>query len=442
MLVRGDSLAKSMSHYLIEQIARARRTSRCAPGSRRRSRAEGAGRRPPAGACGSGTRRTAARPIEAVDACFVFIGAAPRTDWLDGVVARDERGFILAGPDAREHGWPLAREPYALETSVPGVFVAGDVRARSIKRVASAVGEGSMAVSLIHEYLAERMSHPSRRGAAPDRPVRRACSDEELACGSPAASCATSRPAPSWPRRVSLRTRSTSCSRARCRRSRSTRKGATEPVGRARRADLGGRDRRAHRRRQRRCACRRSRRRRSRSCRRPGSPSSRSRQRPVFERVMRAGPPGRHAPDRRRAEPRAAGRARHDGRGARARAQQPRRGGAARRRRPGRGARRARLDASATSSNRASSAPRPSGSSSSSARRSSGQAAARRARCARRRRRRRRAARAPGRARRARGLAAGRAARLRRRRRAVARRAWPRSPGRRPRRRCAGWPRR
>jgi thioredoxin reductase (NADPH) len=89
-----------------------------------------------------------------VDACFVFIGASPRTDWLDGVLARDRAGFILAGPDAKTPAWPLARDPYTLETSVPGVFVAGDVRARSIKRVASAVGEGSMAVSLIHEYLA------------------------------------------------------------------------------------------------------------------------------------------------------------------------------------------------------------------------------------------------------------------------------------------------
>ena len=89
-----------------------------------------------------------------MDACFVFIGAAPRTDWLEGVVARDERGFILAGTDVRSDGWPLKREPAPLETSVPGVFVAGDVRARSIKRVASAVGEGSMAVSLIHQYLA------------------------------------------------------------------------------------------------------------------------------------------------------------------------------------------------------------------------------------------------------------------------------------------------
>jgi thioredoxin reductase (NADPH) len=92
--------------------------------------------------------------VEQADACFVFIGALPRTDWLDGVVARDERGFILAGTDVRDHGWALSREPYVLETSVPGVFVAGDVRNRSIKRVASAVGEGSMAVSLIHEYLA------------------------------------------------------------------------------------------------------------------------------------------------------------------------------------------------------------------------------------------------------------------------------------------------
>jgi thioredoxin reductase (NADPH) len=91
----------------------------------------------------------------AADACFVFIGASPRTDWLDGVVARDEKGFILSGPEVRDAGWPLTRDPFLLETSVPGVFVAGDVRARSIKRVASAVGEGSMAVSLVHQYLIE-----------------------------------------------------------------------------------------------------------------------------------------------------------------------------------------------------------------------------------------------------------------------------------------------
>jgi thioredoxin reductase (NADPH) len=149
MLVRGDSLAKSMSHYLIEQIAGISNIE-----VRTRSEAVAA-----EGADGHlsalqirGPEGEIAR--DDVDACFVFIGAAPRTDWLEGVVARDERGFILAGLDARTNGWPLKRDPYVLETSVPGVFVAGDVRARSIKRVASAVGEGSMAVSLIHEYLA------------------------------------------------------------------------------------------------------------------------------------------------------------------------------------------------------------------------------------------------------------------------------------------------
>jgi thioredoxin reductase (NADPH) len=149
MLVRGPSLEKSMSHYLIEQIAalpnvEVRTGSSAAAaegedGRLRRLRIETPG--------GEETLD--------VDACFVFIGASPRTDWLTGVVARDDRGFILAGRDAQRDGWALQREPYLLETTLPGVFVAGDVRARSIKRVASAVGEGSMAVSLIHEYLAE-----------------------------------------------------------------------------------------------------------------------------------------------------------------------------------------------------------------------------------------------------------------------------------------------
>jgi thioredoxin reductase (NADPH) len=87
---------------------------------------------------------------------FVFIGAAPRTGWLDGVVARDRRGFVLTGPDLGSsdlESWPLDRPPYHLETSVPGVFAAGDVRAESAKRVASAVGEGGMAVMMVHRYL-------------------------------------------------------------------------------------------------------------------------------------------------------------------------------------------------------------------------------------------------------------------------------------------------
>ncbi len=148
ILVRADSLAKSMSHYLIEQIARL-------PNVDVRTESQAVE------AFGEGGHLRALRirnpdggeTTEPVDACFVFIGAAPRTDWLDGVLARDDRGFILAGPDVKDVHWPLKRDPYVLETSVPGVFVAGDVRARSIKRVASAVGEGSMAVSLIHEYL-------------------------------------------------------------------------------------------------------------------------------------------------------------------------------------------------------------------------------------------------------------------------------------------------
>jgi len=149
ILVRS-TLEKSMSHYLIEQIAalgnidvRTGTTATAAEGedghlARLRIR-------DPEGA----------ESMLGVDACFVFIGASPRTDWLDGVVARDARGFILAGPDAQAAGWPLKRDPYLLETTVPGIFVAGDVRARSIKRVASAVGEGSMAVSLIHQYLVD-----------------------------------------------------------------------------------------------------------------------------------------------------------------------------------------------------------------------------------------------------------------------------------------------
>jgi thioredoxin reductase (NADPH) len=89
------------------------------------------------------------------DGLFVFIGATPRTEWLEGTVARDPQGFILAGPDLKQngkfgHSWPLDRNPYMLETSRPGVFVAGDVRKGSIKRLASAVGEGAMTVQFIH----------------------------------------------------------------------------------------------------------------------------------------------------------------------------------------------------------------------------------------------------------------------------------------------------
>ena len=156
MLVRADSLAKSMSHYLIEQIEGTDnievRTGTVVAGAHGDGRLE---RLDLSSAAGDD-----AGSIDAA-AMFIFIGAAPHTDWLDGQVARDERGFVQAGADVAaldgDGRWPLARErdPYLLESSLPGVFVAGDVRARSIKRVASAVGEGSMAVQFIHEYLAD-----------------------------------------------------------------------------------------------------------------------------------------------------------------------------------------------------------------------------------------------------------------------------------------------
>jgi thioredoxin reductase (NADPH) len=153
ILVRAPSLRKSMSHYLIEQIGGIANINVrvCTEAVA----AHGAGHLERLTLADASTGTT-----EMVDAqwMFVFIGAAPLTDWLDGVVVRDDRGFVLAGPDLspagqRPRGWPLERPPYHLETSVPGVFVAGDVRAESAKRVASAVGEGAMAVMLVHRYL-------------------------------------------------------------------------------------------------------------------------------------------------------------------------------------------------------------------------------------------------------------------------------------------------
>ena len=98
---------------------------------------------------------------QVVDAAylFVFIGAAPLTDWLPAELVRDQSGFVVTGPELvaggrRPDAWDLDRDPYLLESSIPGVFVAGDVRAQSVKRVASAVGEGALAVTLVHRYLA------------------------------------------------------------------------------------------------------------------------------------------------------------------------------------------------------------------------------------------------------------------------------------------------
>jgi thioredoxin reductase (NADPH) len=152
MLVRGGDLRAGMSSYLVDQIAAienihvrtgAQVAAVSGDGRLERVRVRDAD--------GSEEDLSAA-------ALFVFIGAAPRTDWLGTLVERDEHGFILTGSELLRDGkpgvgWPLERDPFALETSTPGLFAAGDVRTRSIKRVASAVGEGAMAVQLIHQYL-------------------------------------------------------------------------------------------------------------------------------------------------------------------------------------------------------------------------------------------------------------------------------------------------
>ena len=150
MLIRGDSLGAKMSNYLVERIEASdvidvRLGTQIA-------------------AC-HGEDHLEALTLKTqngeerheTQAVFIFIGAAPRTDWLEGIVARDERGFLLTGADLTSEtldGWPLERQPYLLETNIPGVFAAGDVRHQSIKRVASAVGEGSVSVHFMHRHLA------------------------------------------------------------------------------------------------------------------------------------------------------------------------------------------------------------------------------------------------------------------------------------------------
>ena len=153
LLVRSGSLEATMSQYLVERI-------RSVPTVEVRVRTE------VAAAAGDGhletltlrDRDSGSTEDVATSWLFVFIGAAPRTEWLGPDVVRDDLGFVLTGPElaASENRprWPLPRPPLALETSVPGLFAAGDVRLDSMKRVASAVGEGAMSVYLVHRYLA------------------------------------------------------------------------------------------------------------------------------------------------------------------------------------------------------------------------------------------------------------------------------------------------
>lgn len=155
MLVRGDSLAKSMSSYLIDQI---NTTPNIAVHTRSRVVEVQGGQQLEAITVARGSDGEAQTQTVPAVALFVFIGAEPCTDFLDGFVERDEHGFVLTGPELirggrRPRGWTLERDPFLLETSVSGVFAAGDVRKGSIKRVASAVGEGSIAIELIHDYL-------------------------------------------------------------------------------------------------------------------------------------------------------------------------------------------------------------------------------------------------------------------------------------------------
>jgi thioredoxin reductase (NADPH) len=152
LLVRAGDLEKSMSYYLIRQIDEI-------PNIEVRVTCEvvalhGDDHLEEITICDSTTGKHETVPAAYL---FVFIGAAPRTEWLEGVLDRDERGFVLTGPDLRGGTRPrprgFDRDPYFLEASVPGVFAAGDVRANSVKRVASAVGEGAMAIQLIHSFL-------------------------------------------------------------------------------------------------------------------------------------------------------------------------------------------------------------------------------------------------------------------------------------------------
>ena len=148
MVVRAPSLANAMSQYLVDQIAATPNIE-----VRLRSAVDAVHGEHSLESVRLRHLDTGEHETRAAGGLFVFIGAEPRTDWLEGVVARDQRGFLLTGADVPPSRWPEERDPYLLETCVPGVFAVGDVRASSVKRVASAVGEGSIAIQFVHSYL-------------------------------------------------------------------------------------------------------------------------------------------------------------------------------------------------------------------------------------------------------------------------------------------------
>jgi thioredoxin reductase (NADPH) len=166
ILIRGATLTSSMSHYLIEQLATKSNVTIEAM-----SQVVGIEGAEHLEAIVIENRRSGVRRRADAQALFVFIGADADTAWLPPTVIRDERGYVCTGRDVvdlverRQGTWPLARDPYLLETSVPGIFAAGDVRHGSIKRVASGVGEGSMAIAFIHQYLAELTQRETARAA-------------------------------------------------------------------------------------------------------------------------------------------------------------------------------------------------------------------------------------------------------------------------------------
>jgi len=163
MLVRGDNIEKSMSRYLIDQLA-----TRANIHVRFHAQVAGVRGEQSLEALDIHDSATGETSVHPSGGLFIFIGADAQTDWLPDDIALDPRGFVLTGPDMRAAGhWSLERDPYLLETSVPGIFAAGDVRSAPVKRVAAAVGDGSMAIAFVHQYLKETAASAAPPVAAP-----------------------------------------------------------------------------------------------------------------------------------------------------------------------------------------------------------------------------------------------------------------------------------